>query len=741
MANENEDLQRQMDELRQSMQGLDESTKDVSKGFDAFGKATSDGAKQLAQGMGAFALNVGKGDTSFKSLNSVVDIASNALSGMAKAIPYAGEALAAGIKATAEASKFMLDQLDQTTKAFNDLSKSGALTADGMSGVQRQFQASGLTLQQFTKQVSANSQALARFRGMTGEGAEDFSKIVGELTKGTDDSMRRLGMTAEDIGESTGAFLTQQTRLGRAQNMTNEDLVAGTKKYAMELDALQKVTGLSREAIQKQQDAALSESRFRASIHSLNDQQQKDLLNLQTVMSSFGQELGQGTRDLVSGVANTDAAKKLMADTAGEAASIIDRLKSGEISGSQAQKALQESIKKNAEAQEGIQKYVDGPYSNFANKADLMAAKFDETGNLVKKTQKAQTDGSDDLTNKTVDAQKALQKMNIGMNELGFKFLPQAATATKALTDSMNTFVDYVNKTLGKDTKSEEERKQEARRSAGAGGENTAGAVVGGAGGEGDSGAIIDAQAAGAKSTATASASKGSYLDKMIAAESGGKNIANQSGAGGKATSSAFGVAQITKGTFEGLVKNAGPNNPLAGKTFDDMKGDVSLQMEAAKQLTDANRQALAKAGVSTSDAALYLAHFLGPGGAIKALSAPDNAPLNSAVSQAQIDANPMLQKMTSVSDLKSWSDKKMGGSGYAARGAVLSGPKSGYEPNLTMHGTEAIIPMNQTPSEGAAMLGQNSEIMQLQLNKLDELVSVMKNQLNVSTRIMQYQS
>jgi hypothetical protein len=29
-----------------------------------------------------------------------------------------------------------------------------------------------------------------------------------------------------------------------------------------------------------------------------------------------------------------------------------------------------------------------------------------------------------------------------------------------------------------------------------------------------------------------------------------------------------------------------------------------------------------------------------------------------------------------------------------AASGAVLSGPESGYKPNLTMHGTEAIVPL-----------------------------------------------
>jgi hypothetical protein len=259
------------------------------------------------------------------------------MAGLARTIPYAGEGLAAGIKATAEASKFMLEQMDTTTKAFNDLGKVGALTADGMKGLQRQFINSGLGLQTFQKQVGDNAVALARFRGMTGDGAEAFAEIAGKLTRGGDDSLRKLGMSAEQIGESVGAFVTQQTRLGRAQNMSNSELEKGTKRYAIELDALQKVTGMSREAIQKQQDAALSESRFRASIHSLNEQQQKDLLGLQTVMSSFGAEMGQGTRDLVSGAANTDAARKLMVDTGGAAQDIISRLKSGTISQTQAQ--------------------------------------------------------------------------------------------------------------------------------------------------------------------------------------------------------------------------------------------------------------------------------------------------------------------------------------------------------------------------------------------------------------------
>ena len=77
-----------------------------------------------------------------------------------------------------------------------------------------------------------------------------------------------------------------------------------------------------------------------------------------------------------------------------------------------------------------------------------------------------------------------------------------------------------------------------------------------------------------------------------------------------------------------------------------------------------------------------------------------------------------------------------------AANGAVLSGPTSGYQPNLTMHGTEAIVPLNSPQAQSMGVNnGENTSIMVAQLEKLEEMVSVMKNQLSVSQKIMQHAS
>ena len=81
-----------------------------------------------------------------------------------------------------------------------------------------------------------------------------------------------------------------------------------------------------------------------------------------------------------------------------------------------------------------------------------------------------------------------------------------------------------------------------------------------------------------------------------------------------------------------------------------------------------------------------------------------------------------------------------------AANGALLSGPQQGYQPNLTMHGTEAIVPID-TPAVsdnggGAAAGGVSSaEMMSMQLKKLEELAGIFKNQLYVDEKLLKYSS
>lgn len=190
----------------------------------------------------------------------------------------------------------------------------------------------------------------------------------------------------------------------------------------------------------------------------------------------------------------------------------------------------------------------------------------------------------------------------------------------------------------------------------------------------------------------TATKAPSGYLEKMIQAESSGVSGPNRQGPGGTPASTAYGVGQMLKGTFEDLAKSAGKGNPLQGKTFEDYKKDVGLQMEALQQLTSNNSQRLRDANLKVTDASLYMAHFLGPDGAIRLLKSPETTPINQAVSPDAMQSNPQVfAGMKTVADFKRWADNKMGNTGYL-KGGIATGPVSGYLEML--HGTEAVIPL-----------------------------------------------
>jgi hypothetical protein len=190
------------------------------------------------------------------------------------------------------------------------------------------------------------------------------------------------------------------------------------------------------------------------------------------------------------------------------------------------------------------------------------------------------------------------------------------------------------------------------------------------------------------------------YLDKVIQVESGGRNIANQSGPGGRPTSSAFGIAQITEGTFTDIAKRAKPGSALAGKTFEDMKADTSLQRIALAELTQHNANFLSKKGIPVNESSLYLAHFLGAGGAARAIGASDTDSIMEVVSDKQYAANPMLQKMTTAGDLKRWAEQKMGGANSRQSTTMAISPQQQRSQQQALDAIkESATPAASTPS------------------------------------------
>jgi len=696
-----------MAELRGAFSGMPNAAKDADTGLKAFGKATKKGAVDMTKGLGSFALQVGKGDTSFKSLNKVIDVTAGALGGMAKALPVAGDAIAAGITAAAEAAKFMLDQMDQVAKGFNEMGSVGALTADGMTGLARQFTQSGLGLQSFTKLVADNSQALARMSGIAGDGAEVFSQAVGKLTQGNDNSLRKLGMNADQIGQTVGAFVTQQTRLGRSQGMNAAQLAQGAKDYALELDRLGKLTGLSREQLQKEQDAALSDSRFRANYDEMVANGQKGqadaIMNLKTRFGRFDKELGQGIMDLTSGAANTDASSKLMATTGGAAQDIIARLKSGEITEAQANQELVQSFKLNKDKLLQNAKYVadaDSAFNKIPGVLDAIAAGEKSNDEVATEMQKKQLASTDDLTKSTIEAQKSMEQLSITITKESLKFLPDAAKATAAVAKQMNELAKYIRDTISKPSATPTEAPS------GVSGE------FGGAGGGGPVGGGVEAPGSDAEIAAA--------RKSVAAASSGGGGPTAGATPSGKALTGKS-LAGVNEGLATALESAASEYMSITGKSV--IVTSAVRSKEEQQRLHDDY-----KAGRSKFPAAPpgKSKHALGT--AVDIDSSTANAMAQKGILAKYGLGQPVKDDPVHIEKIS------------AAEGAILSGPMGGYTPNLTMHGTEAIVPIN-TPATTGNSVTNDTTMMMEQLAKMEELAAIFRNQLSIDQKILSYSS
>jgi muramidase (phage lysozyme) len=144
--------------------------------------------------------------------------------------------------------------------------------------------------------------------------------------------------------------------------------------------------------------------------------------------------------------------------------------------------------------------------------------------------------------------------------------------------------------------------------------------------------ATISAAPTTTPTSGSTSSGMSSYLQKVAQVESGGKADAKAK------TSTASGLFQFTEGTWKETTKAMGKNYSLEDR-FDPKKS-----AEVAKFFTEQQKSQLEKGtGKQASDADLYMAHFLGAGGATKflnAMSKNPNAMATEGADPKQIEAN-----------------------------------------------------------------------------------------------------
>lgn len=146
-------------------------------------------------------------------------------------------------------------------------------------------------------------------------------------------------------------------------------------------------------------------------------------------------------------------------------------------------------------------------------------------------------------------------------------------------------------------------------------------------------------------------------IDSIIGAESGGNPNAKNP------NSSATGLGQFIASTWLDTLSRERPDL-VAGKSRDEilaLRNDPDLSRQMTEAYAAQNGKIISNAGFEANPGNIYLAHFAGPQGAVKVLSADPNAPVEAVLGPQAVAANPFLKGMTAAG-LQAWAAKKMGG-------------------------------------------------------------------------------
>ena len=155
--------------------------------------------------------------------------------------------------------------------------------------------------------------------------------------------------------------------------------------------------------------------------------------------------------------------------------------------------------------------------------------------------------------------------------------------------------------------------------------------------------------------TAVASSSVEQLVNRIIRVESSGNATARN------ARSTATGLGQFIESTWLRMMRTYRPDlaNTMSRADLLALRTDPTLSRAMVKRLAQENEAYLRARGHNPTPGQLYLAHFLGPGGAGTVLSADENLTIAALMGQGVVKANPFLKNYT-VAKLKAWADRKM---------------------------------------------------------------------------------
>ncbi len=184
---------------------------------------------------------------SLKTFGAATAGAGGKVGAIGVAASLAGEALGGLSAITSELAKagigFMLAQTKQLIAGFQSMSAAGAVYSGGMTSMTNTALSAHMTLEQFSKAVSANTANLSK----SGLGVAEASKrMAGAMQKGGDaarNGMFALGMGMEEQADAYATTMALMAGPSGQLKASNAQVAEQTQEYAKNLKIISGITG------------------------------------------------------------------------------------------------------------------------------------------------------------------------------------------------------------------------------------------------------------------------------------------------------------------------------------------------------------------------------------------------------------------------------------------------------------------------------------------------------------------
>ena len=650
------------DRLRDASKGIKDYSATLRASLNQLGTATKQLGKDLMDGK--------KGASVF---NDSIDKAADSAANLAMGFGPLGIAIGLAVKAFSFFVTQVNKQSDKLYESFQNISRSGAMGAQGMDQVMESMLKMGYTIDELGNMgeiIKENAKNFGQFSSSALAGTKQFADVANTIQNSDlRAKLFNLGMSVDDINKGIGGYMAQQGRLGRLQTMTQDEVRKGAVAYIKEMETLTRLTGQQREEMEAQREQAMAVDAFYAAVEDMPDDAREQALATYNMLAKQNPEIAKEYAANMAGIitAQTD----MFLATGGKSMEIFS--KEFFMSGGKATDAMTRlggALAENRDTLKGVAQ-VGGKFGMTLRDADQIMRKdynkgMEESSSAVEASMNA-TEGATAAQSKLRDQQikqaQAIQDLiNIGVSPL-----------TKAM-QTLSAAIDYLIDLIPLSGKARAKVAAEAKAGGG-------GAGPGGAGGS-------------AKTVL------------------GGSNNVNLGGLRIKSEEATAG----------------GEINPGLADLAQNIQAQLGDRLRYFSAFNDRYHQGLDRNSAHKTGTALDFT-----------LTDPSEAEAVAAMVRGMPGVKSVLNEYARLSSGGTGGHIHAEINGAAGFRGSLSGPMSGYMPNLLMHGNEelSVRPMGGTSNDAAG--ASEGSIARL-IDRVDDLIQVSRSQLAVNEKILKYQ-